>query len=125
MLFRCLCLLSGAYSLGFFRALPADEHFFAFVLLAGICFYRPGTRFLAWILLGFLSMWAAAWNVIDDRLEPVFQGETISILVRVDDFPTIGDESLRFIVQQDERRCCQQDGCDLLAPLVVVLLRRY
>jgi competence protein ComEC len=95
--------LSGAYSLGFFRALPADEHFLAVVILAGISFYRPGTRFLAWFLLGFLSMWAAAWNVIDDRLEPVFQGETISILVRVDDFPTISDESLRFIVQQDER----------------------
>jgi len=103
MLFRCLCLLSGAYSLGLFRALPADEFFLPLSLLAGISLYRPDKRFLAWFMLGFLSMWAAAWIVIDDRLDSALQGETISILVRVDDFPTIRDESLRFIAQQDER----------------------
>lgn len=103
MLFRCLCSLCGAYSLGFFRALPADELFLPLSLLVGIGFYRCGKRFIPWFLAGFLAMWAAAWNVIDDRLDPAFHGETISIFVRVDDFPTISDESLRFIVQQDDR----------------------
>ena len=61
MLFRCLCLLSGAYSLGLFRALPADEYFLPLSLLVGIGFYRstieanPGSDTIAHALFRVLS----------------------------------------------------------------------
>lgn len=103
MLFRCLCILSGAYSLGLLRSLPADDLFLALLILAVIIFRLPATRFLAWFLLGFATMWGAAWSVIDDRLDPAVQGETISIVARIAEFPRITDDLLRFIVEHDER----------------------
>ena len=103
MLFRCLCILSGAYSLGLLRSLPADDLFLALLILAVISFRLPATRFLAWFLLGFATMWVAAWSVIDNRLDPAVQGETISIVARIAEFPCITDDSLRFIVEHDER----------------------
>ena len=103
MLIRCLCILSGAYALGLLHSLPADDLFLALLILVAISFRLPATRFLAWFMLGFATMWVAAWIVIDDRLDPAMQGETISIVARIADFPSITDESLRFIVEQDER----------------------
>lgn len=103
MLFRCLCILSGAYALGWLRSLPADDLFLALLILAGISFRLPATRCIAWFMLGFATMWVAAWSVINDRLDPEMQGETISIVARIADFPRITDDSLRFIVEQDER----------------------
>lgn len=103
MLFRCLCILSGAYSLGLLRSLPADDLFLALLILVGISFRRPDSRFLAWFMVGFATMWVAAWGVIDDRLDPAMQGETISIVARIADFPRITGDSLRFIVELDER----------------------
>jgi competence protein ComEC len=103
MLFRCLCTLSGAYALGLFRSLPADDLFPGLAMLVAAGFYRPKTRFLAWFLLGFATMWVAAWSLIDDRLDPALQGETISIVVRIADFPQVTDETLRIFAEQDER----------------------
>lgn len=103
MLVRCLCVLSGAYSLGLFRSLPADDLFLSLVILAGASLRLPETRFLAWFILGFATMWVAAWSVIDDRLDPALQGETISIVARIADFPRSTDKMLRFFVEQHER----------------------
>jgi len=103
MLFRCLCVLSGAYSLGLFRSLPADDLFLSLVILAGASFRLPETRFLAWFMLGFATMWVAAWSVIDDRLDPALQGETISIVAHIADFPRSTDKTFRFFVEQDQR----------------------
>ncbi len=103
MLFRCLCVLSGAYSLGLFRSLPADDLFLSLVILAGASLRLPETRFLAWFMLGFATMWVAAWSVIDDRLDPALQGETISIVARIADFPRSTEKTLRFFVEQHER----------------------
>ena len=75
MLFRCLCILSGAYSLGLLRSLPADDLFLALLILAGISFRLPATRCIAWFMLGFATMWVAAWSVINDRLDPEMQGD--------------------------------------------------
>ena len=103
MLLRCLCVLGGAYALGFSRSLPADDLFLTLVILAGLSFRLPGTRFLSWFMLGFAAMWVAAWNVIGDRLDPAMQGETISIVARIADFPRSTDKTLRFFVEQEQR----------------------
>lgn len=103
MLIRCLCVLSGAYSLGLFPSLPPDDLFLILAILAGVSSRFHDFRFLAWFILGFAAMWAAAWNVIDDRLDPVMQGETTSIVARIADFPRSTDQTLRFMVRQAER----------------------
>ena len=103
MLLRCLCVLGGAYALGFTRSLPADDLFLTLVILAGVSFRLPGTRFLSWFMLGFAAMWVAAWIVIDDRLDPAMQGETISIVARIADFPRNTDKTFRFLVEQEQR----------------------
>ena len=103
MLFRCLSILSGAYALGLFRSLPADDLFLSLAILAGVSFRLPKIRFLGWFMLGFAAMWVAAWSLIDDRLDPALQGETISVVVRIADFPQATDKTLRFFAEQDER----------------------
>ena len=46
MLLRCLCVLGGAYALGFSRSLPADDLFLTLVILAGLSFrLSDGVRF--------------------------------------------------------------------------------
>ena len=103
MLFRCLCVLIGAYSLGLCRTLPADDLFLAVVMLAAIAFRMPGHRAVGWFIVGFACMWVAAWINIDDRLDPAMQGETISIAARVVDFAANTGGSLRFIVEPQQR----------------------
>ena len=103
MLIRCLCVLSGGYSLGLCHSLPADNLIWAIAWLTAIGFYKPRFRNAAWFLLGFTSMWIAAWIVIDDRLDPAMQGETILLDGRIADFPVNTDDSLRFIVTQEQR----------------------
>jgi competence protein ComEC len=99
MLLRCLSLLSGAYALGLSRALPADELYLPLVLLAAACVRPRKTRLLACFLAGYAAMWLAAWLVIDDRLEPALQGQTLDIAVRVADFPSETDATLRFVAE--------------------------
>ena len=103
MLFRCLCILSGAYSLGLCRTLPADDLFLPVVMLAASVFRMPRYRAAAWFIVGFAAMWLAAWINIDDRLDPAIQGETIRIAARVADFPAKTGGSLRFIVEPEHR----------------------
>jgi len=99
MLLRCLCTLGGAYALGLCRTLPADDLFPAVIMLAAVGFRRPGHRAAAWFIVGFACMWAAAWININDRLEPALQGDTISMVARIADFPAEVGGSLRFIVE--------------------------
>jgi competence protein ComEC len=96
-------MLNGAYALGLMRSLPADELFLPLVLLMGISAWLGRIRLLAWFMLGFAAMWVAAWIVIDDRLDPAIQGETISMVVRVADFARATGETLRFVVEPDNR----------------------
>ena len=103
MLFPCLCVLAGAYSLGLCRALPADDLFLSVVMLAALAFRWPRLRAVAWFMIGFVTMWAGAWVIIDDRLTPAMQGETIALVARVADFPGTGAGSIRFIVEQELR----------------------
>ena len=106
MLCRCLCVLSGAYSLALFSVLPSDDLILPVILLAAAGFYRPRYRALAWFLVGFATMWIGAWIVIDDRLDPALQGQTIAIRARVAGFPDTGegsDDSLRFVATQEQR----------------------
>lgn len=99
MLLRCLSLLSGAGALGLNRTLPADELFLPFALLTAFCARPPATRLLSWFLTGFVVMWLAGWTVINDRLDPALQGETLKLAVRVADFPSETDATLRFVAE--------------------------
>ena len=103
MLLRSLCLLSGAYTLSFLRSLPTDELFLPLLLLTGIAARRVRTRLFACFLFGFAAMWLAAWVVIDDRLDPALQGEAISMVARVADFPRTTGATLRFVVEPENR----------------------
>lgn len=103
MLCRCLCLLSGAYSLSLLPSLPADDLFAALVLCVGVCGRYARTRFLASFLLGFAAMWLAASAVIDDRLDPAIEGDTISVAVRISDFPRAAGATLRFNAEPRDR----------------------
>jgi competence protein ComEC len=100
---RSLCTLGGAYALGLLSALPEDYLFLPLALLIGISARLPRIRLLAWFLLGFAAMWLAAWIVIDDRLDPAIQGETISVVARIVDFPRATNETMRFNVQPVNR----------------------
>lgn len=103
MFFAGVWLLTGAYSFGLLHSLPADDLFLALILLAGACYLRRATRLLACFIAGMAVMWCAAWVIIDDRLDPSLQGETISMIVRIADFPTMTDSTLRFIAEPVER----------------------
>ena len=103
MLIRSLCTLGGAYALGLLSALPEDDLFLPLLLLIGISARLPHIRLFTWFLLGFVTMWLAAWIVIDDRLNPAIQGETISMVARIVDFPRATKETLRFNVEPDNR----------------------
>ncbi len=99
MLLRCLTLLSGAYALGFSRTLPPDDLFLALVLAAGACARLPGTHVIAWFLAGYSAMWLAAWLDIEDRLDPARAGDTLGIVVRIAEFPSETDATLRFVAE--------------------------
>ena len=103
MLLRSLYMLSGAYALGLMRSLPADELLLPLLLLMGISARLASMRLLAWFMLGFVAMWVAAWTVIDDRLDPAIQGETIPMIARVADFPRATGATLRFVVEPENR----------------------
>jgi competence protein ComEC len=103
MLFPCLCILGGAYSLGLCRTMPADDLFLAMVMLAALTFRTARLRAVGWFIIGFVTMWAGAWLIIDDRLKPAMQGQTIALVARVADFPGTAAGSIRFIVEQELR----------------------
>jgi hypothetical protein len=60
-------------------------------------------RAVGWFIIGFVTMWAGAWLIIDDRLKPAMQGQTIALVARVADFPGTAAGSIRFIVEQELR----------------------
>jgi competence protein ComEC len=86
-----------------FPTLPADDLFVSLVLLTAVSARAAATRLLAWFLLGFATMWIAAWNIIDNRLDPEFHGETIDLVARVADFPRLTETTLRFVVEPLEQ----------------------
>ncbi|MDX1404302.1 MAG: DNA internalization-related competence protein ComEC/Rec2 [Woeseiaceae bacterium] len=103
MLLQCLFALAGGYTLGIFPRLPADDLLLPLTLLvACLAWFRAG-RLPACYLGGFAAMWLAAWLVIDDRLEPRFAGETLSVAVRIVEFPTPRDVTLRFDAEPVDR----------------------
>ena len=114
MLLRSLCILSGAYALGLMHSLPDDDLFLPVLFLAGASARLARFRCLAWFVAGFAITWVAAWIVIDDRLDPALQGETISIAARIADFPRATGDTLRFDVEPEDR----SDRMDIRIPAV-------
>lgn len=103
MLLLCICTLIGAFSLTFFRQLPADV--VLSVVLAGglIISLRPFFRPVGFLLLGFAVQGCAANAQLADKLDPEFVGRKISFSARIDNFPINENGDLRFVVRPLDR----------------------
>ena len=92
-----LCILSGAYSLEILRQLPPAALFWPAVLLSigSLCVRR--LRIAGACLCGFTCMWFAAQDHLDDRLEPLWQNQSLTIDAYIIDFPVYLSNTLRFV----------------------------
>ena len=99
MLRYSLCALAGAYALQVFTVLPPAGVAAAFAVLACYCACIGWLRVPAAIISGSLVMWLAASAHLADRLDPVLQGETITITAQVLEFPSLKNGTLRFLVE--------------------------
>jgi len=99
MLRYSLCALAGAYALQVFTVLPPAGVAAAFAVLACYCACIGWLRVPAAIISGGLVMWLAASAHLADRLDPVLQGETITITAQVLEFPSLKNGTLRFLVE--------------------------
>lgn len=93
----CLALLAGAYSLILLRALPPDGALVPICMVAAVCLGRLRLRLFGFLLLGMVTGWLAARLAIDDRLSDDLQGTTLSIRVRIVDFPVQRGPLVRFL----------------------------
>ena len=96
MLRLCLCLLGGAYALAVFRSLPPDPALVLTSVVTLSCLVVAELRFAGLVLLGFVMMWAASRHLLNDRLAPELQNQTLTVTVRVADFPEALEDSVRF-----------------------------
>ena len=96
MLRLCLCLLSGAYALALFQSLPPDPALILTSIVTLSCLVIAELRLVGLVLLGFVLMWAASRQMLSDRLAPELQGQTLTVTVRVADFPEVVPGSVRF-----------------------------
>ena len=92
-----LCVLSGAYSLQILHQLPAQALFWPTALLCAACLIFARLRLAGACLCGFTVMWFAAQSHIDDRLDPAWERQALTIDAYIVDFPTNSLETLRFI----------------------------
>jgi len=98
-----LCILSGAYSLEILQQLPAAAWFWPAAALAVGCLFFPRLRLPGASLLGFTLMWYAAQNHIDDRLDPSWQNQALTIDAYIIDFPVYASDTLRFFAAPVDR----------------------
>ena len=98
-----LCILSGAYSLEILQQLPAAALFWPAAALTVGCLFFPRLRLAGACLLGFILMWNAAQNHIDDRLDPSWQNQALTIDAYIIDFPVYASDTLRFFAAPVDR----------------------
>ncbi len=98
-----LCILSGAYSLEILQQLPAAALFWPAAALTVGCLFFPRLRLPGACLLGFILMWYAAQNHIDDRLDPSWQNQALTIDAYIIDFPVYASDTLRFFAAPVDR----------------------
>ncbi|MEX2122552.1 MAG: DNA internalization-related competence protein ComEC/Rec2 [Woeseia sp.] len=97
MLRICLCMLAGAYALGFCRRLPADFALIVTIVVAAACFCSGRLRDIGFALLGLILIWTASRAMLSDRLSPELQGQDLAVTVRLSDFPQAQPGSVRFV----------------------------
>ncbi|HWM27282.1 MAG TPA: DNA internalization-related competence protein ComEC/Rec2 [Woeseiaceae bacterium] len=100
MLRICLCMLAGAYALGFCRRLPADSApilAIVTIVIAALCFCSVKLRDAGFVLLGVILIWTASRGMLADRLPRELEGESLDVTVRVADFPQSSAGAVRFI----------------------------
>jgi len=98
-----LCILSGAYSLEILRQLPPEALFWPAVALCAGCLSVRRLRLPAACLCGFTFMWFAAQSQLEDRLDPAWQNQILTIDVYIIDFPVNSSNTLRFFAAPVER----------------------
>ena len=98
-----VAMLLGAYSLQWFRQLPASILLLPCFVLAIVLLAHRRSRFSGAAILGFAIMWFAAADTIGDRLNPSLAGQGISVLGTVAEFPKQTEDSTRFEFEPHNR----------------------
>jgi competence protein ComEC len=88
--------MSGALALGFCTELPSIALLQCLGVLSITMLAMQRLRMAGALLAGFVVMACAASAQLDDRLAEDLQGGRHGIVVRIDDFPVIDAETLRF-----------------------------
>ena len=97
MLRLCLCMLAGAYALALCRHLPSDAALMGTVFFTVACLCLRTLRLAGFVLLGLIVMWTASRAMLEDRLLPELQGQTLTATVRIANFPEVLPGSVRFV----------------------------
>jgi competence protein ComEC len=92
-------MLAGAYALGLCRQLPSDAVLTSATVVAVGCLGVRVLRPAGFALLGLSLVWFAARGMLNDRLAPGLQGQTVSVTVRIADFPETWPGSVRFVAE--------------------------
>jgi competence protein ComEC len=92
-------MLAGAYALGFCRQLPSDAVLASAIVVTVGCLGARVLRPAGFALLGLSLLWFAARGSLNDRLAPGLQGQTVSVTVRIADFPEEWPGSVRFVAE--------------------------
>src|SRR5688572_26966028 len=99
MLRLCLCMLAGAYALALCRALPNDSALIGAALCTAVSLGLRKLRLTGFVLLGLVVMWWASRAMLEDRLLPELQGQTLAVTVKIANFPEVLPGSVRFVAE--------------------------
>ena len=99
MLRLCLCMLAGAYALALCRELPNDAALMGAALCTAVSLCLRKLRLLGFVLVGLVVMWCASRAMLEDRLLPELQGQTLAVTVKIANFPEVLPGSIRFVAQ--------------------------
>jgi len=103
MLFNAISTLAGAYALELCPQLPPLPLLAGCLAAAAMLFHVAARHAFPAFLTGFAVMGMAAHTQLSDRLDASRQGETITLVGKIDEFPQIDGESMRLIVRPGDR----------------------
>ncbi|MFQ5610150.1 MAG: ComEC/Rec2 family competence protein, partial [Woeseiaceae bacterium] len=97
MVRACLCLLAGAMALQL-SSFPPDSDHFVVLLVAWIALHPViRRRDLVVIACGAVLFWTASMGVLEARLDPAYEGDSMLADIRITAFPRRNTENVSFI----------------------------
>lgn len=97
-----MCMLAGAYSLGVCRQLPSDALLASATVVTAACLAVRALRPVGFAMLGLVVVWFAARGMLNDRLSPGLQGQTVPVTVKIADFPESFAGAARFVAETQD-----------------------